>query len=866
MESLGLTDGDLDDLVDQAIQSPPQRSTGGGTERPASQPLSGGFGNANRNPSPGGPAGSGPSGSVQTYPTFVFQRRIAAPEGNLGDGDSPPQQVECSFVGPPTPPKGQTPSFIWGACGMQRFGPAVSGKNVMCMCPVPQNEGTLHPLDNEQMHPREKRYICGWMGAWKDGTYTSNLMKHYRHKHFAEFNAGQKTSNRTQAYKQEKMKGLQTVTGGMAPGAEFTPERRKKLREIKVLWCSWNLRPPNMLADEGFRLVSSFLNAKAPMTKISHESFSTLLAKLCFEEMDRIKKLIAGVFQTFPRAVGPVFSGQLDGWTAKDNTAFWAFSVSWMDDKFCRQRVGIAFSQFPGRHTAERVVDWIKDVTKDFFGGKKPRQVFVALTTDGGSNLGDLESRLKLYRHQCSGHLLNTIVSWSVGKAGTKDTENVYEGGNLVSAATVGTCEHKEILPLFKAVKTVVRHFQKSSLAGDELEAIQRNFEVEDPDGYSEALKALKPVLANDTRWTSNFDMLVRMMRMQKPIQHCLQHDEKALRSDQWITISHLIGVLFYANELARRLQGGEGSFISTAYKMKANFKKATAHNEFLVPTGLSSDPDEIFDYTPVPVGIPAEYAGNGDTLHPRAARCREILLARMEKYKFCKVTHATPMMCIMLNPATQRLHAQFAGEGEDGWVYNLDMDGELLLRKEYEQVWKEQNPQFQHQSGFIWHGTSYWDSQSDATKQHPNGGMDPTKVRSNNLESHPHGAGAAAARPAPKRKTLDDWDPPMRTSASQNDKARCEVTRYLEVDDDCKDVNQFWKDRAGEFPILAVLARKYHSIDSTSCEPERVFSRAGFLLNAYRRRMSAHKVEQFMLLNMNKNHHPMYKPFLKKE
>lgn len=60
--------------------------------------------------------------------------------------------------------------------------------------------------------------------------------------------------------------------------------------------------------------------------------------------------------------------------------------------------------------------------------------------------------------------------------------------------------------------------------------------------------------------------------------------------------------------------------------------------------------------------------------------------------------------------------------------------------------------------------------------------------------------------------------------------------------------------------------SRKYHSIDSTSCEPERIFSRAGFLLNAYRRRMAARKVEQFMLLNMNKKHLSMYKPFLKPE
>lgn len=382
----------------------------------------------------------------------------------------------------------------------------------MCMCPVPKTVGILHPLDTETTADGVKRYICGEKFKWNK-TLTSNLGRHVQKMHHAEWVAGQNTSQRTQAYKQKKMQGLQTVTGGMTPGAQFTSEWKKKLRKLQVLWCAWNLRPPNMLADEGFILVSSFLNAQsATITKFSHESFSTLLAELCFEEMSRIKKLIAGVFQTFPRAVGPVFSGQLDGWTAKDTTAFWAFSISWMDENFCRQRVGIAFSQFPGSHTANRVVDWIKEVTQAFFD-KTPREVFVALTTDGGSNLTDLERRLGIYRHQCDGHLLNTVVSWSVGKAGTKDTEDVYDqGGDLIRAGTVGTCEHKEMLPLLKAVKTVVKHFQRSSSANETLQAIQRNFEVENPDGYSEALKVLRPVLANDTRWTSNYDMLVRMI------------------------------------------------------------------------------------------------------------------------------------------------------------------------------------------------------------------------------------------------------------------------------------------------------------------------------------------------------------------
>ena len=50
--------------------------------------------------------------------------------------------------------------------------------------------------------------------------------------------------------------------------------------------------------------------------------------------------------------------------------------------------------------------------------------------------------------------------------------------------------------------------------------------------------------------------------------------------------------------------------------------------------------------------------------------------------------------------------------------------------------------------------------------------------------------------------------------------------------------VNDFWRANAVPFPVLAQIARKYLSIDSTSCETERVFSKSGYLINKLRTTM----------------------------
>jgi hypothetical protein len=74
--------------------------------------------------------------------------------------------------------------------------------------------------------------------------------------------------------------------------------------------------------------------------------------------------------------------------------------------------------------------------------------------------------------------------------------------------------------------------------------------------------------------------------------------------------------------------------------------------------------------------------------------------------------------------------------------------------------------------------------------------------------------------------------------------------------------VNDFWRANAVHFPVLALIARKYLSIESTSCETERVFSNSGYLINKLQSCMLPWKVEAMMFIAANKERHPMVKKF----
>ena len=80
------------------------------------------------------------------------------------------------------------------------------------------------------------------------------------------------------------------------------------------------------------------------------------------------------------------------------------------------------------------------------------------------------------------------------------------------------------------------------------------------------------------------------------------------------------------------------------------------------------------------------------------------------------------------------------------------------------------------------------------------------------------------------------------------------EISRYLElpVVEMDSDPLQWWKHEQKRLPVLAVLAKKYLCICGTSVPSKRMFSKSGFIVDAFRSRLLPEKVNMLTFLAKN--------------
>lgn len=63
----------------------------------------------------------------------------------------------------------------------------------------------------------------------------------------------------------------------------------------------------------------------------------------------------------------------------------------------------------------------------------------------------------------------------------------------------------------------------------------------------------------------------------------------------------------------------------------------------------------------------------------------------------------------------------------------------------------------------------------------------------------------------------------------------------------------QWWRQHEGQFPTIALLAKKYMAIPASSAPSERVFSLAKNILTRRRYRLDPQRLERLVFLNHNR-------------
>ena len=94
----------------------------------------------------------------------------------------------------------------------------------------------------------------------------------------------------------------------------------------------------------------------------------------------------------------------------------------------------------------------------------------------------------------------------------------------------------------------------------------------------------------------------------------------------------------------------------------------------------------------------------------------------------------------------------------------------------------------------------------------------------------------------------------PTTEEVTSEEKVEREMRRYQDCPPVGVDVDplEWWQSEQKNYPTLAALAQKYLCICGTSVSSERLFSKAGYIFNAHRNRLSPDHVNTLLFLAKN--------------
>eukprot|EP00904_Undaria_pinnatifida_P010346 jgi/Undpi1/6441/HiC_scaffold_20.g08922.m1 len=345
-----------------------------------------------------------------------------------------------------------------------------------------------------------------------------------------------------------------------------------------VIWSAVNMRAQNMRHDGGYKLHVGALCPEYVETTMSSETFNSTLSTVYTETCDEVKKGLRLQRESCVKVgfLGPFLGAQLD-LTTVASEEYITFSVSYIAEGETEiTRVGLATRASPGSHTAADIEPWIEkaSLTTEFFGelmgeDVEPTDVFLAFTVDQGGNVVNACKSLDVDVLKCNAHRLSSVTMWALGVNGP-----------------VNTCENPAMEKLMKGLAALVGVFSHSTVNNNELKAIQKLQE--------EFHKIYELIRRNDTRWTTQHAMMVRLLQLKKAIQEYFRtHDGNALKltTREWTIANEVCSLLDVVAEVTIKIQGGVDTHISQTMFSMLEIKEIIGDTEHWIRA-----PDQAYD------------------------------------------------------------------------------------------------------------------------------------------------------------------------------------------------------------------------------------------------------------------------------
>ena len=307
--------------------------------------------------------------------------------------------------------------------------------------------------------------------------------------------------------------------------------RAGSITELLLDWIVDSTRPLSMVADPAFVRLLSFLEPEYKVPSRTH--LASLLAKRHHRAKEEMKCILreqatAGVALT------------TDGWTSCATQSFVTHTVHFLNPEWVLRSGVLETVRFKGRHTAENLAAFSRDVTRRFelsTGLLEELPKVVAITHDEAANMvaaGKLLDETDGWESQaCMAHQLQTTIRHALDSS-------------------------TRIRVVLARCRRLVGHFKHSTTASEVL--------VDKQVALNKNRQPVTVVQDVSTRWNSTFYMVCRLQELRTPLTVVLsdasltkKKDDRdlLLKDDDWNLVDDLVMIL-KEYEDATTVVGGE--------------------------------------------------------------------------------------------------------------------------------------------------------------------------------------------------------------------------------------------------------------------------------------------------------------------
>ena len=328
-------------------------------------------------------------------------------------------------------------------------------------------------------------------------------------------------------------------------------------------------------------------------------------------------------------------------------------------------------------------------------------------------------------------------------------------------------------------------------------------------------------VLAN--RWATQHAMMARILKLKKPlVEYFRRHssNERKLNSHEWKVTNEVCSLLDVVAEVTIRIQGGADTHLS-----QTMFNMREIHEIF----GEDSRAIRKLDQTYNDVDVETEEMAEED-LTAEAQQVRRVLLSKLAKKELGTARMPVERICALLDPRRKECSDDHFINGGKSLKTFVDPSN---------------GPAPSATGG----GSGAGGSGSGGDGSNPPAPKKPKKSyleerRLKRLAKHKESA-ASSSSASPSAA--------VRRAALIGKELRLYMAEDVQPEETAFSLLEFWKRRRTGMPFLALIARLYNGIESTSCQAERNFSALAFLIGHLRSTTASGKVERLMFLRLNR-------------